>query len=195
MQLAGIWPGGFWVSQAWNESVQLFLSSVEGKKKRACSWLLPVGRGFIIHLHEDWLKHQLRLWVERLVPGCCFPGPFVEGWPTFPSHSGAQITWPLQSLIATSALELWVDGFAWFCMLYHHCMTDGPSSLDISLTLKSQKWHLAVAKNVAKSHRKRYKSQELNNANSYKLRSPKSVENWVSYSSPKFRGQMQKNGA
>ena len=96
---------------------------------------------------------------------------------------------------ATSALGLWVDGFAWFFMLCHHCSTDGPSSLDISLTLKSQKWHLAVAKNVAKSHRKRYKSQELNNANSDKLRSPKSVENWVSYSSPKFRGQMQKNGA
>ena len=42
---------------------------------------------------------------------------------------------------------------------------------------KESEMTLAVAQNVAKSHRKRYKSQEFNNANSYKLRSPKSVEN------------------
>ena len=86
----------------------------------------------------------------------------------------------------------------WFSMIFH-AMSSLPDRWNFLIghkpDSKESEMTLAVAQNVAKSHRKRYKSQEFNNANSYKLRSPKSVENWVSYSSPKFRGQMQKNGA
>ena len=57
---------------------------------------------------------------------------------------------------------------------------------------KESEMTLAVAQNVAKSHRKRYKSQELNNANSDKLRSSKSVKNWVGY---RLIAQVQGAGA
>ena len=160
------------------------------KKTNYCDFRYPAFAG-LPSLHCGGLTvfpHLLRCSGYLSLPRNC------STWSTsIPFRCSDYMTTPTTP--ATSALDLWVDGFAWFFMLCHHCPTDGPSSLDISLTLKSQKCHLAVVKNIAKSHRKRYKSQELNNANSDKLRSPKSVENWVSYSSPKFRGQMQKNGA
>ena len=54
-----------------------------------------------------------------------------------PAHSGAQITWPLQSFIATF-LDLRVNGFGRFCTLRHRYPPDGPPSLNVNLTLKSQ---------------------------------------------------------
>ena len=56
-----------------------------------------------------------------------------------PAQSGAQITWPLQSFIATF-LDLRVNGFGRFCMLRHRYPPDGPPSLNVNLTLKSQEY-------------------------------------------------------
>ena len=56
-----------------------------------------------------------------------------------PAHSGAQITWPLQSFIATF-LDLRVNGFGRFCTLRHRYPPDGPPSLNVNLTLKSQEY-------------------------------------------------------
>ena len=68
----------------------------------------------------------------------------------------------------------------WFSMIFH-AMSSLPDRWNFLIghkpDSKESEMTLAVAQNVAKSHRKRYKSQEFNNANSYKLRSPKSVEN------------------
>ena len=57
-----------------------------------------------------------------------------------PAHSDAQIsTWPLQSPIATF-LDLRVNGFGRFCTLPHRYPPDGPPSLNVNLTLKSQEY-------------------------------------------------------
>ena len=58
-----------------------------------------------------------------------------------PAHSGAQITWPLQSFIATF-LDLRVNGFGRFCTLRHRYPPDGPYSLNVNLTLKSQEYYV-----------------------------------------------------
>ena len=58
-----------------------------------------------------------------------------------PAHSGAQITCPLQSFIATF-LDLRVNGFGRFCTLRHRYPPDGPPSLNVNLTLKSQEYIL-----------------------------------------------------
>ena len=57
-----------------------------------------------------------------------------------PAHSGAQITWPPQSFIAIFALGLRVNGFGRFCTLRHRYPPDGPPSLNVNLTLKSQEY-------------------------------------------------------
>ena len=58
-----------------------------------------------------------------------------------PAHSGAQITWPLQSFIATF-LDLRVNGFGRFCTLRHRYPPDGPPSLNVNLTLESQEYFI-----------------------------------------------------
>ena len=58
-----------------------------------------------------------------------------------PAHSGAQIPWPLQASIATF-LDLRVNGFGRFCTLRHRYPPDGPPSLNVNLTLKSQEYYV-----------------------------------------------------
>ena len=46
----------------------------------------------------------------------------------------------LQPFIATFALDLRVNGFGRFCTLRHRYPPDGPPSLNVNLTLKSQEY-------------------------------------------------------